>query len=544
MEINSYITLSSLNQFALSGHYQLSASNIWSGIYNLRDNKINCAVVQSPEISDVVVQFKTPYKYSAIEQHKIKPSRRVQAKAAEKAYTKRKNKVSAAGDPFTIRSAHGWVTFDIRKFIDDTLSSVWLDNTHTLAMTDIAQLSDVDVQNIQKIYIPPHITSLPDGFLSDAVNLKNIYFDTDPDKSQLSSIGASAFCNCQQLEILHFPNSVLSIGEFAFHDVRNIKSVLFGTEYIMSYDPSTSFSTVNPYNTYIDKQDDLQLLCTLVEFDENTRNMFSAARQSSHKHSYKRSKCHYADLSAHATGLSIETIEQREMTWEYSAADILREILEDIYSKCSEIWQSIANGVEAIFMNQDNVTTRSEEEARSQAQAAADAIAKDIKDDIQHHNEPFNSISVKVISDYISGRCTNTQMIGHGIKLLAGALPEGDQDSWTSSIEECIRTALQDFANNLINSSEITVDDIRNDVLSVVRGKLTESGEINLLNYTAQIANLTQSILSMINPNILTALELIRSTRIMGYHVNSNVVGTLAYKLDPTCHDSYKCVGK
>lgn len=78
-------------------------------------------------------------------------------------------------------------------------------------------------QNISYIDLPtdPSYTAIPDGFATNA-NLVEITFP-----NQITSIGASAFKDCDLLETVHINSNIKSIGDKAFQSCDNLTSVEF-----------------------------------------------------------------------------------------------------------------------------------------------------------------------------------------------------------------------------------------------------------------------------------------------------------------------------
>ena len=64
---------------------------------------------------------------------------------------------------------------------------------------------------LQKVRLPNTLTAIPDSFLNDSVNLKEVVFG-----NAVTSIGYYAFAYCNNLSRLVLPDTLTTIGDFAF----------------------------------------------------------------------------------------------------------------------------------------------------------------------------------------------------------------------------------------------------------------------------------------------------------------------------------------
>ncbi len=78
--------------------------------------------------------------------------------------------------------------------------------------------------NITKITIPNSVLSIGDFAFSGATNLKEIIIDSL--SSEMQVIGNNVFNNCSSLTKITIPNSVSSIGDFAFSGATNLKEII------------------------------------------------------------------------------------------------------------------------------------------------------------------------------------------------------------------------------------------------------------------------------------------------------------------------------
>lgn len=82
-------------------------------------------------------------------------------------------------------------------------------------------------KDIKKVEIPNSITSIGEYAFYECKNLKSITFG---ENSQLEIIGSSAFRFCNGLESIVIPDSVKRIDSIAFSNCKNLKSIIFGND--------------------------------------------------------------------------------------------------------------------------------------------------------------------------------------------------------------------------------------------------------------------------------------------------------------------------
>ena len=93
-----------------------------------------------------------------------------------------------------------------------------------LPVTSIGRTGFSSRKNITSVWIPDSITVINNGAFMDCVNLACVTFGNH---SKLTSIGDGAFRDCESLESIAIPDSVTSIGPYAF-GYTDLKEVRFG----------------------------------------------------------------------------------------------------------------------------------------------------------------------------------------------------------------------------------------------------------------------------------------------------------------------------
>ena len=90
---------------------------------------------------------------------------------------------------FEVNSSSGIKTFTLSAvdFANEKFSNLQF-TTNKIELTSLNDLSNINQTLIESIYIPADIEKLPDGFLSNAINLKHIYFNFDSTKPKLKSM--------------------------------------------------------------------------------------------------------------------------------------------------------------------------------------------------------------------------------------------------------------------------------------------------------------------------------------------------------------------
>ena len=190
-----------------------------------------------------------------------------------------------------VKSTSGQRTFTLNaKDLAEEKFSTYSFTTNRVELSTINDLSNINQTFIEAIYIPNNVTELPDGFLSNAINLRNIYFDCDASKPQLSSIGENAFYKSFKLVSLVFPNSLRIVKDGAFHDSVNLQYVKFGNDGIM-YNADRAFELLDKNNCVFIPAFNFD--STLDTANRLSRKLFGASDK--HVHDYQDDGRHVYD---------------------------------------------------------------------------------------------------------------------------------------------------------------------------------------------------------------------------------------------------------
>lgn len=92
-------------------------------------------------------------------------------------------------------------------------------------ITEIRQYAFAYATNLISVVLPNTITSLGDYAFSNCSNLTSVTFE---ENSQLTSINSYAFYGCSSLTSIEISNSVTSIRDYAFDSCRGLTSITFG----------------------------------------------------------------------------------------------------------------------------------------------------------------------------------------------------------------------------------------------------------------------------------------------------------------------------
>ena len=93
------------------------------------------------------------------------------------------------------------------------------------AVTRVVSNAFKDCENLESVEIPSSIKSIGDKAFNNCTNLKTVTFELGV--SQCESIGASAFEGCEGLKSIVIPKSVKEIGKYAYNRCSRLESVNF-----------------------------------------------------------------------------------------------------------------------------------------------------------------------------------------------------------------------------------------------------------------------------------------------------------------------------
>lgn len=100
-------------------------------------------------------------------------------------------------------------------------------------------------RNLKSINIPPHLTILPDGFLSGCSSLENFEIP-----SHITAIGNNTFSSCSGLTYVTFPKSVTYIGNSAFSNCDGLTNIIIPSN--VSNIGSSAFAGCSNLNVLVD----------------------------------------------------------------------------------------------------------------------------------------------------------------------------------------------------------------------------------------------------------------------------------------------------
>ena len=239
-----------------------------------------------------------------------------------------------------VKSTSGQRTFTLNaKDLAEEKFSTYSFTTNRVELSTINDLSNINQTFIEAIYIPNNVTELPDGFLSDAINLRNIYFDCDASKPQLSSIGQNAFYKSFKLVSLVFPNSLSIVKDGAFHDSVNLQYVKFGNDGIM-YNADRVFELLDKNNCVFIPAFNFD--STLDGAKRLNRTFFSASDK--HGHDYKDDGRHVYDAACNKINERVKSKEVLQPTgctplvgpvgdWYNKLKDQLFDLIDDLVDR-------------------------------------------------------------------------------------------------------------------------------------------------------------------------------------------------------------------
>ena len=209
-----------------------------------------------------------------------------------------------------VKSTSGQRTFTLNaKDLAEEKFSTYSFATNRVELPTINDLSNINQTFIEAIYIPNNVTELPDGFLSNAINLRNIYFDCDASKPQLSSIGENAFYKSFKLVSLVFPNSLRIVKDGAFHDSVNLQYVKFKNDEIQ-YNADRAFELLDKNNCVFIPAFNFD--STLDTANRLNRKLFGASDK--HVHDYQDDGRHVYDAACNKLGERVKSEEVLQPT--------------------------------------------------------------------------------------------------------------------------------------------------------------------------------------------------------------------------------------
>lgn len=237
-------------------------------------------------------------------------------------------------------------TLNAKDLVDQKFSSYSF-TTNKIQLSSIDDLSNINQTLIEAIYIPDDVESLPDGFLSDAINLKHIYFNCDASKPRIMSIGENAFYKAFKLVSLVFPNSLTSIGNNAFHDCVNLQYVKF-TNRDTAFDVNNVFTLLKKENCAFIPALEHRLLTARHNKNQLKRTLFSAESQQ-HYHQYvSKGDTHVADASISPAGMRVKSAQILVQTGSTPLlgpfGDIYSKLKDDLWNLGKSIFDYFAGG--------------------------------------------------------------------------------------------------------------------------------------------------------------------------------------------------------
>jgi len=135
-------------------------------------------------------------------------------------------------------------TIDIIDFIyqgksDIVIPDYLLIGGETYTFTAINQFAFSFDDKLRSIHIPNTITTIGNYAFEEATKLKTLTFQ---ENSTLTSIGEGAFSYCYNLRSIFIPASVTYIGEAAFYQNDNLTSVVFESGIMLEEIPGSAFA--------------------------------------------------------------------------------------------------------------------------------------------------------------------------------------------------------------------------------------------------------------------------------------------------------------
>ncbi len=157
--------------------------------------------------------------------------------------------------------------------VDKSASSYNIENTTKIIYSDAFSNSD----NLTSIIIPNSVTSIGWYAFDDCSKLQSVIFGDD---SQLQSIGDYAFCDCSSLQSVIFgdDSQLQSIGDYAFSDCSNLASITIPSSVTNIGDSafygcdSLQYNTADDLN-YLGNERDLYLV--LMGVQDTTKTTYS-----------------------------------------------------------------------------------------------------------------------------------------------------------------------------------------------------------------------------------------------------------------------------
>ena len=113
------------------------------------------------------------------------------------------------------------------------------------SVTSIGDSAFSNCDGLTNIMIPDSVTSIGDFAFSNCDGLTSIIFG---ENSQLMSIGSNAFSHCRNFTSITIPDSVTTIGSYAFDDCTSLIQIENGVSYVdkwvVDYDESVIFAVL------------------------------------------------------------------------------------------------------------------------------------------------------------------------------------------------------------------------------------------------------------------------------------------------------------
>lgn len=137
------------------------------------------------------------------------------------AYTGSKGTINTNNNMYPANQVPQYAFFNLAEYIGKTsLVSVKL----PLTITSIGQNSFINCNRINELTIPNTVLSIGDYAFQYCSSLTDIVLPTS-----LTTIGSNLFYNCSQLQAISIPATVTSIGDYAFGECASLDSVKLST---------------------------------------------------------------------------------------------------------------------------------------------------------------------------------------------------------------------------------------------------------------------------------------------------------------------------